>query len=238
MAKKQKKQSNNNEYPIVFNLEPAVGCGERDLSYELWSIITKCVTKERVTKVEVGIWSAYVLANIVEGISLKNQVTIFRTVDCEDGVALAFNPECGTKIKFDGRELIDLIPYDAEIALTNMLSLSGVLNKNNINSPTKINLQPRVGLGIKSVSYTLWEHILSRIVRLNTTEVEVGLWGAYTLGHTIDGISLAEPIVIAKNGLGNDVMLKFNPSCGKMIRFDGTDLIELLPGEMEEVIIR
>ena len=29
-----------------------------------------------------------------------------------------------------------------------------------------------------------------------------------------------------------------DPSCGKMVKFNGTDLIELIPGEMEEIMFR
>ena len=238
-----KKQSNNNEYSIVVSLTPPDGCGERDVSYSVWAIMTKYAAKERATRIEIGIWGAYILSFTLEGISLKEQIVLFYdsiVYDSADGedVILEFNPECGTKIRFDGRDVIDLKPSNKVILPANMVSQNCTLNKNYRFKPLKFTLHPSLGQGVKSVSYVLWDRILSFITKINPIEIEVGIWGAYTLGHIVDGISLTAPIVIAKNGYGDDVTLKFNPSCGKMIRFDGTDLIELIPGEMEEIIIR
>lgn len=237
MSKKQKEQSNN-EYPIVISLAPPVSFGERDVSYSVWTIMTKYVAKEKATKVEIGIWGAYVLGFILEGISVKEQLLIFYDSIVGEDVILEFNPECGTKIRFDGRDVIDLKPSYKVILPANMISRNCTLNKNHRFTPLKFTLQPSLGQGVKSVSYVLWDRVLLFITKINPTEIEVGIWGAYTLGHIVDGISLTTPVVIAKNGYGDDVTLKFNPSCGKMIRFDGTDLIELIPGEMEKVIIR
>lgn len=110
---------------------------------------------------------------------------------------------------------------------------------NNDNSyPILFNLVPPLGCGGKDISYEVWGTIMKLVVKERATKVEVGIWGAYTLGRIIDGVSLTTPVVIAKNEFGDDIVLEFNPSCGKMIRFDGTELIKLLPGEMEEIMFR